>query len=116
MELLAGNVLLFPYHRDFPHQAALKASSQVVVNLGMAGKASQGTWVMWCAGDSPLPQHSSVLSQAISCCFLAPEEGSSLGALLWWCRHCLPLAPLACDPAVWARGASKGAAALSKDS
>lgn len=105
MELLAGNMLLFPYHRDFPHQAALKASSQVVVNLGMAGKASKGTWVTQCARDIPLPQHSSVLShvQAISC-LLAPEEGSFLGALLWWCRHCLPLTPLVCVTAAQARG------------
>lgn len=62
MELLAGKVLLFPYHRDFPHQAVLKASSQVVVYLGMAGKASKGTWVTRGAGDTPLPQHSSILS------------------------------------------------------
>lgn len=114
-ELLAGNVLFLPYHRDSPHQAALKASNEVVFNPGMAGKASKGTWVTRCAGDTPVPQHSSVLShiQAIIC-LLAPEEGFFLGELLWWCRCCLPLAPVACVPAIRARGTSKGAVALSK--
>lgn len=52
MELLAGNVLLLPYLRDFPPQAALKASSQVAVNLGMAREASKVTWVTQWAGDN----------------------------------------------------------------
>lgn len=62
MERLSGNVLLFPCHRDFPHQAVLKASSQVAVNLGMAEEASKGTWVTRGAADTPLPQHSNILS------------------------------------------------------
>lgn len=45
MDVLAGNVLYFPCHMDFLHQAAFEASSQVV-NLGMSEKDSKDTWVM----------------------------------------------------------------------
>lgn len=60
MDVLAGNVLYFPCHMDFPHQAAFEASSQVL-NLGMSGKDSKDTWVMG-ALETPHTQSTAVPS------------------------------------------------------
>lgn len=50
---------LLPLHKDFPHQVAFEASSQVVVNLGMSEKDSKDTWVM---SVLEIPQSTSVPS------------------------------------------------------